>query len=159
MPTLHIYWKAKDMAAFVAAYLYWDFFQKTHKVITKACESLDGVQWTSDSTIVLGFAEPITPLKSTHFLSISEICITDVYNWIYENQPIPDWVWLVHRLTTESDRVYFDRLMETMLRPLTQQTQGTPFPSFHSFLQRYNSPLSMLDLIQEAEQLEINKER
>jgi len=154
MPTILIYWKAKDIASFTAAYLYWDFFQKSHKVIAKACDSLDGVQWTSDSTIVLGFADP--PVPSANFLSISEICITDVYNWIYENQPVPDWVWLIHRLTTESDRVYFDRLMETMLRPLTQQTI-TPFPSFYGFLQRYNSPLSMLDLIQEAEQLEINR--
>ena len=143
------------MAAFVAAYLYWDFFQKTHKVVAKACETLESVQWTSDSTIVLGFPDP--SVTSANFLSISDICLIDVYNWIYENQPVPDWVWLVHRLTTETNRVYFDRLMETMLRPLTQQTQSTHFSSFHSFLQRYNSPLSMLDLIQEAEQLEINR--
>ena len=155
MPTILIYWKAKDMAAFTAAYLYHEFFQKTHKVVAKACDSLDGIQWTSDSTIVLGFPDP--PVPSANFLSISEICITDVYNWIYENKPVPDWVWLVHRLTTERDWVYFDRLMETMLRPLTQQTQGTPFPSFYGFLQRYNSPLSMLDLILELEQLEINR--
>jgi len=152
MPILLIFWKAKDMAAFTAAYLYYDFFQKTHKVVAKACESLESVQWTSDSTIVLGFPDP--PVPSANFLSISNICITDVYNWIYENQPVPDWVWLVHRLTTESNRVYFDRLMETMLRPLTQSRS---FSSFHGFLQRYNSPLLMLDLIQEAEQLEINR--
>ena len=146
------------MAAFTAAYLYHEFFQKTHKVVAKACETLDGVQWTSESTIVLGF--PDSPVPPGHFLSVSNICLTDVYNSIHENQPVPDWVWLVHRLTTETDRVYFDRLMETMLRPLTQQTQqsqSTHFSSFHSFLQRYNSPLSMLDLIQEAEQMEINR--
>ena len=152
MPTLLIYWKAKDMAAFVAAYLYYEFFQKTQKVVAKACDSLDGIQWTSDSTIVLGFPDP--PVPSANFLSVSNICLIDVYNSIHENDPVPDWVWLIHRLTTEPNRVYFDRLMETMLRPLTQATH---FSSFHSFLQRYNSPLSMLDLIQEAEQLEINR--
>ena len=154
MPTLLIYWKAKDMAAFVAAYLYHDFFQKTHTIVAQACESVDTVTWSEDPTIVLGFPEP-TPVPSANLLSISDICLIDVYNWIYENEPVPDWLWLVHRLLTESKLVYFDRLMETVLRPLTQATH---FSSFCSFLERYNSPLRLFDLILELEQLKINRE-
>lgn len=139
-----ILYKADDIDAFAAYYLYHKRHQKTHRIMAyPVADTVPNFRHVYGGTFVLlGLPELIS--DST---VIASPCIRKVYEAFHPGQYVPDWVWLIERICLRKDMSYFDRLMESLLsRVPKKDLQG-----LDEFLGRYKHPVLMMDMIQEAE--------
>ena len=148
--SLTICFTPNDICAFAAAYLcHQHFFGKY--AIRSVCTNTQPTHEKDGFWILLGL--PGTAAVDFNVLELATVSIVEIYSWIHTNQPIPDWIWLIQRLAARTDMVYFDRLMETVLRPILNQAQTDPVTAFSSmkgFLRRYYTPVLMMDMIRDA---------
>ena len=139
-----ILYKADDIDAFAAYYLYHKRHQKTHRIMAyPVADTVPNFRHVYGGTFVLlGLPELIS--DST---VIASPCVRKVYEAFHPGQYVPDWVWLIERICLRKDMSYFDRLMESLLSRVSKKD----IKGLEEFLGRYKHPVLMMDMIQEAE--------
>ena len=143
-PLMIILYKADDIDAFAAYYLYHKRHQKTHRIMAyPVADTVPNFRHVYGGTFVLlGLPELIS--DST---VIASPCVRKVYEAFHPGQYVPDWVWLIERICLRKDMSYFDRLMESLLSRVSKKD----IKGLEEFLGRYKHPVLMMDMIQEAE--------
>ena len=139
-----ILYKADDIDAFAAYYLYHKQHDKTHRIMGYAVsDSVPNIHHVYGGTFVLlGL-----PKLISDSIVYSSPCVRKVYEAFHADQYVPDWVWLIERICLRRDMSYFDRLMESLLSRVSKKD----IKGLDEFLGRYKHPVLMLDMIQEAE--------